>query len=314
MLGAICARPAPPTAVSGRPEVIRSVMSSERSSLLVVCDRRGDAAHSLVEALRQGGFRPTVLPDVYAAMATLARHPGPCRMILDVRQLDQSELTFLNLAPRYFPKLDLIAPVFSGTAQRTAELAPGLRSATVEGILQWVSRGAQASTSGYDRRAGETARFDEAAVGSQQLREDTVEVSEAGEADAYEPEARPSPATPPPRPARLSTDGGPEHAATGPALHEAVRMRMAGDDPRLVRRRPPAKPPEAVRAPVAVGVGSVAPAAAPPMVSPVPETSAAAAPTLLREEIDALLEPRKGDSGVRRPDPGPRNRATGEGA
>lgn len=70
----------------------------------------------------------------------------------------------------------------------------------------------------------------------------------------------------------LSTDGGPESSDAGSSLHDAVRERMAGDDPRAIRRAPPRVAP---RKPDSAGQPE-------PSVKPVK-------PTLSPEEVDALL-------------------------
>jgi hypothetical protein len=95
------------------------------------------------------------------------------------------------------------------------------------------------------------------------------------------PESPPPQAGVEPPPAlRLSTDGGPEAAGTGPALHEAVRMRMAADERRPVRRAPVRSPPRGT------------PPVSPPIV-PLPgggeDRPHGLEPMLSPDEMDALL-------------------------
>lgn len=186
-----------------------------KPSVLIVSDADDGAVRDCASALTDAGAGVEVVPDVYAAMArlTLGRNVG--RVLLDVRTLDDKEMSFLRVASRYHPSVEVLVPSFNGTAERMASFGAGVQAVDVEFIIDSVTA-ELAPTTGVEAPPG----------------------------------------------GALSTDGGAESGAAGPSLHDAVRERMAGDDPRVIRRAPPRQTPR----------------------EPGP-----AKPTLSPEELDALL-------------------------
>jgi hypothetical protein len=216
-------------------------------------------------------------------MARLARERFLRYVLLDVRPLDRHEAAFADLAPRYYPGIELIVPLLKGTAERLSEHLPRLRSATPEAIVEALggkavepvgiddsSFGPEPPAAGRDEER--IAMADEPSASNDDPWRDTA-AAESGRPATPEPLTAAAASAPLPAPAaiRLSTDGGPDEAHSGPALHEVVRMRMAGDDPRAVRRRPPSKT-----------------APSQPKLTP-GQTEPDRGPSLLREELDALL-------------------------
>lgn len=87
-------------------------------SYLIVFDGHDDAICSAGELMMNHGSQVQWVPDVYSAMAQLCTGNLPSRLIVDVRILDESELAFINLAPRYFPELKVTVPTLDGTLSR----------------------------------------------------------------------------------------------------------------------------------------------------------------------------------------------------
>jgi len=265
---------------SDEPPVMRT---PSQPAVLIVSDRCDGALEQMMRRVEEQGWRVVHVPDVYAAMARLARERSLRYVLLDVRPLDRHEAAFADLAPRYYPGIELIAPLLKGTAERLSEYLPRLRSATPEAIVEALSGeavepavigdssvGPEQSAAGRD--AERTAQTDEPSASNGDACQEMA-AAESGRPATPEPPTAAAANAPLPAPAaiRLSTDGGPDEAHSGPALHEVVRMRMAGDDPRAVRRRPPSKsaPPQPTRSPG--------------------QTEPDRGSSLLREELDALL-------------------------
>lgn len=257
-------------------------------NVLVVGDRRTPALAKGFESLIRAGVSAVFASDVYEAMAVLALRPTIRRLLIDIRGLDGAEADFLTLAPRYFPSVDITVPLLERTGERVAMLGVSRRVARVEDFVSEVlGGGAQLFRAADSQLApppssvpnAPNADFGNSKVDHQSAPEEpgtTDQPIDADERDVPRSEFR-VPGSPrgPRRP--LSTDGGFDAAEKGPTLHESVRMRMGGNDPRTVRRRPP-------------GAGP----ATPPASRSSHLTGADAA--LSREELDALLndEPTNG--------------------
>jgi hypothetical protein len=166
--------------------------------ILIVSNMDDWSVRDCLSALTDAGAQVETVPDVYAAMARLALGPMVSEILLDARTLDDQEMSFLRVAPRYHPSVKVLVPSFDGTAERVAAYGAGLRAVDVASIV-----------------ASLAAQCAPAATGADQ----------------------------PPTTA-LSTDEGLDSVAPGPSLHESVRQRMAGDDPRRTRRRPPRRAPD----------------------------------------------------------------------
>lgn len=230
-----------------------SAPAQSRLSVLIVGPLADKALADCAERLRRGGLKVLLVDDVYSAMAALASRVDLRKVVIDVCPLDRPESAFVELAPRYFPKMKLWIPLLSGTRDRLATLgltAHATEIGEIESDLLGIDHAPVPST-----EPQATTESDADAV----LREAPKnEPAAAGEAPVNNSESDPE-----------------------PSLHEAVRMRMAGNDPRMIRRKPPA-------------------AATPPVQRP-------PAATLSSEEVSALL----GDASERRVDANERDDATG---
>ncbi|MBN2562545.1 MAG: hypothetical protein JXQ75_16595 [Phycisphaerae bacterium] len=245
--------------------------SHQRSVVLIVCDPDDEPVRACVTALTGAGAHVKVVRDAYTAMAQLALGENISRVILDVRILDDNELSFQRVAARYYPSVEVMVPLLEGTGQRLATCDAGVRPVDVASIVASI----------------------------------TTELAPALVPPAGHPPDEPVPDAAQPTLQRntLSTDGGPESAPAGPSLHEAVRDRMASDDPRtmerVVRRRPPGAssreaPPAEVPSPPAAGSSTpavpVQPTAGPVSTSNASQPMAdAGKPALSPEEMNALL-------------------------
>jgi hypothetical protein len=176
------------------------------------------------DRLRRNGAPIHRVDDVYAAMALLTERPELRIAVVDVGSLDRFEALFVTLAPRYFPRLRVLIPRTSGTQDRMISLGLSGEPAPIEHIEEEL-RG----IAGYDGNATSTDR--------------------AASLQRESPPSQLSPTSTLPRPGNNVDDPteADEFAADSetpsePSLHEAVRMRMAGNDPRMIRRKPPTGP------------------------------------------------------------------------
>ena len=103
-------------------------------SLLFVFDGMDEAISRCGEEMMRHGARVEWSPDVYSAMALLASGNIPDRLIVDVRGLDDHEMQFLLLAPRYYPSLRLTVARISGAAERLGGLHGRFDIATLSEI------------------------------------------------------------------------------------------------------------------------------------------------------------------------------------
>ncbi len=103
-------------------------------SLLFVFDGMDEAISRCGEEMMSHGARVEWSPDVYSAMALLASGSIPDRLIVDVRGLDNHEMQFLQLAPRYYPSLRLTVARISGAAERIGGLQGRFDIATLTEI------------------------------------------------------------------------------------------------------------------------------------------------------------------------------------
>lgn len=87
-------------------------------TILIVFNGADSAICDCGELMMGQGAAVQWVPDVYTAMAQFASGNVPHRLIVDVRQLDEHELAFLELAPRYYPKIRVTVPVLDGTSER----------------------------------------------------------------------------------------------------------------------------------------------------------------------------------------------------
>jgi hypothetical protein len=212
---------------------------SDIPSILIVADVVQPPFSDAVAALRQSGLAVAVAADVYTATAELALSSAFRHVLIDVRNLDPQERAFLQLAPRYFRGVRLCVADLPGASSRLRLDESPLPLKTVQSFISAVIAQRDEPVSAIEIQA------------------------EPMQSSAPTPAPSPPSAPPPPRPAPrapLSTDSA-TIPSEAPSLHEAVRRRMAGDEPAPPQRKPPVRTP--------------------------PKT----APTISPQELDALLTP-----------------------
>lgn len=212
---------------------------SDNPSILIVADVAQPPFSDAVAALTRSGKALAVAADVYAATAELALSPGLRHVLIDIRNLDPHERAFLQLAPRYFRGVQIYVADLPGasTSLRLDENTVPLK--TVQSFVSAIL------TQPEDL--------------SSEIVPQTRPSPPSAAMDASAPASAPPPLRAAPR-KPLSTDGVPT-GGDGPSLHEAVRRRMASDEPALPQRKPPVRTPPK------------------------------AAPTISPQELDALLAP-----------------------
>jgi hypothetical protein len=288
----------------------------------IVSDAADQEIRSFRAAIGQAGVPFESVPDVYAATAKLARGDWSGKIFVDVRTLDDKEMAFLRLVPRFFPRCEVIVPAFDGTGDRPALRAAGLNPLVVSAALDAAIYGCgKLPLSRNDEQSAPEPPIAE--IPEAPLQQDAMEEEPEAAPGIMEEDERiaplveaentplsdePATAAPilaspgddapegtpedamvePPPVLRLSTDGGPEAAGTRPALHEVVRMRMAAEERRPVRRPPPRTPPGAAPA-------GTPPATPPPVTEGTPPRGLN--PMLSPDEMDALLRDDDLDAG-----------------
>jgi hypothetical protein len=271
-----------------------------RPVILLVSATDDEPVRDCVARLIDVGATVTVLPHVYAATARLALGEPVSNVLLDIRVIDDYEMAFLRTAARYYPSVEITVPLFKGTIERVAAYGASVRAMDVDSIVaSTVVRPSEAST-------GEPSAVRAAPGPPPRLEPDIAHEEQRAVASPRKaevplaPAASPAPGPPSavhheqPRTDAPSTDGGPDGGPEGPALHESVRARMAGNDPRIVRRAPPRVGPKQTRPGDGPGSSPAGPAPTGNQPSPPPD-----GPALSPEEVDALLaneEPTERDS------------------
>ncbi len=205
--------------------------TTDQCAVLIVAPNPDSVLQSLGASLTSGGAAVQFTPDVYMAMARLARGEPFGHIVVEAAALDEYERAFLTLAPDYFPSVAFYVPIRSALDERITDNAR-YEALTAAGITDAIlgirdAEIAEAADDVEDEAAG--------AWGEPRVIGDAAEAAEASEAVAA-PEA-PTPHGDPPAGA-LSTDGGLDHQPEGPTLHDAVRERMGFQSP-PPRRRPP---------------------------------------------------------------------------
>jgi len=181
--------------------------------VLVVSDADDEGLHHYVETLTAAGFVVEQVRDVYSAMAQLVLTQGGSHVLLDVRTLDDRELTFPRAVNRYFPSVQIAVPRLPETARRLSAHTDSFRIADAAELAEAWSR--QPEVSGP-----------------------AVPANHPG------PPTGSAAALPGRQSATLSTDSSAETTEHQPSLHDAVRARMAGSEATSVRRSPPRTPPD----------------------------------------------------------------------
>lgn len=262
------------------------------STVLFVFNGQDEALCRCCQTLGDAGVQVYYVPDVYSAMAQLAQGLAPSHVVVDVRLLDEVEMSFLTLGPQYFPDLSILVPLLDGTADRAANCVVPIDALPLEDLTDAVLGILPAVTATLPEDEdvvewGGEEQADSTGPGAAQAA--AIEAAEAtaeAEPSSLDPETVET-AVPPIPP--LSTDIGSETTDAAPAMHEVVRQRMAGDQTARVPRTPPAAVPS-----------WQAPCPTPMRQAPRPPSS-----TVSPEEIRALLddgEVENIDDGLARPE------------
>lgn len=243
-------------------------------TVLIVSAAGDEAIGECDETLRGCGAVVESAPNVYAAMARLSRGLAAQYLVVDIRNLDEYELRFIELAPRYHRRVVVLVPLLDGTAERSAGLDGRFPLLPVQDLIDTILGVRLAATA-------EAADATDVVEWSGED-EDSTACSTEAEAPATEAPIGPGEGLTYAEEALSAVDAGP--AAHEPSLHDAVRQRMAAEaaEP-VVRRAPPDG--QAAGSPFeAPGIGAD---------SPVEATR------LSPEEVDALVrdEPPSSDSG-----------------
>ncbi len=233
-------------------------VETNNRKVLVVSDADDDGLHHYVETLVAAGFVVEPVRDVYSAMAHLVLNKGGSHVLLDVRTMDDRELTFPRAVNRYFPSVQIAVPNLPETARRLSANAESFRIADAAELVEaWSRRPAVSPATPPGSQAGPQDGSGAAA---------SARLSSA-----------------------LSTDTSGETTEGQPSLHDAVRARMAGSEAIGVRRSPPRTPPGSA----ALKSSS---SGAPPNLSPM-NLSAEEMEALLEDEPAATADepPRAGE-------------------
>lgn len=180
-----------------------------------------DSMVACADRLRRAGALVHHVDDVYAAMAMLTECPEVRIAIVDVNSLDRFESSFVTLAPRYFPRLRVFIPRSAGTHDRMISLGLSGEPASMESIEEELRE-----IAGY---GGNAISADRAASPRQEAPSPQLTSGSAPPQAGNNDDA-------PTDDDEAAADSGPSGE---PSLHEAVRMRMVGNDPRMIQRRPP---------------------------------------------------------------------------
>ncbi|RIK69346.1 MAG: hypothetical protein DCC65_00980 [Planctomycetota bacterium] len=222
--------------------------------ILLVGESRPESPGTVRDAFDRRGIAVEQAADVYQAMSRLTTLDNIRYAVVDVRSLDRAEAAFINLAPRYFPSVEMIIPLVPGVEDRLRTL--GILRQPVD-LNRFVSELAPLSEpAAVDSPADDTDFASQPPTGGppESLVLDAIEIppTEPADGESADPVAetpfvldrRPAasafesgpdePAEAPPQSIEIATSAEPE-----PPLHEAVRRRMAANDPRTIRRRPP---------------------------------------------------------------------------
>jgi len=93
---------------------------------MVVSNARDEEIRRFVDDLRRGGIGVEVCGTVYSAMARLARAADQIMVIVDIRRMDDHELRFVDLAPRYHRGVRVYAADLPGARRRMTRMSAAL--------------------------------------------------------------------------------------------------------------------------------------------------------------------------------------------
>ncbi len=207
---------------------------------MVVSDNCEQPLQRLGETLKERGCDVYTVPDVYAAMAYLARGVGADFVLLDGARLDRQEAEFLVLAPQYFDRTRLLYISDTVAPHRDGAAHPRAWVASIEQMLQSVLAVGQAPTAEpQDARGPEDYSVEHPAEWPEAQALDLGPVEAAGDAGVPANGQSSDAGEAAGQAAEARVDTGTVALPTEPALHDAVRQRMAEFRPPTVSRTPP---------------------------------------------------------------------------
>lgn len=245
--------------------------AARQQRILIVSPRHDEPVRAAASMLGQAGGAVTVVPDAYRAMAQLVQPPGFAHLLLDVRDMDETELGIVNIASRYCPATASAALQLPGIEARLARLAPTLRVLDSATLAMRIGDGRVSPIADTHQATGHAAPVadDESIEHSLGVGAAFAGTDPSGHSPGHD------------APSRASTASS-EASEDEVSMYEAVRARMREGAAPPVRRRPG----EAAKPFGMAGMSG-------PCDAPVTETGV----ELTAAEIDALLaidEPKHG--------------------
>lgn len=177
--------------------------------------------------LGQAGGAVTVVQDAYRAMAQLMQPPGFAHLLLDVRDMDEAELSIINIASRYCPATASAALELPGIEARLSRLAPSLRVIDSATLAMRIGDGRVVSTGPLSRPTEQAASVSDDGSIEHSLGVDSGSAPTTRDEPADRIEVVEEAASI----AEETSDGG-------MSMYEAVRSRMREGAAPPVRRRP----------------------------------------------------------------------------
>jgi len=111
-------------------------ISAETNRVLVVSDAHDVEVGRCVERLQQAEVDVELIVDVYTATAKLAKGVAVKTVLVDARTLDDKELAFLRMVPRFFPRCEVVVLELPGLQDRPVFHTPGVRMSPTEGLIE----------------------------------------------------------------------------------------------------------------------------------------------------------------------------------
>lgn len=216
--------------------------TSNRPVVLVVSDNSEHPLQRLGETLKQRGCDVYGVPDVYAAMAYLARGLGADYVLLDAARLDAQESEFLVLAPRYFHRSRVLTLPEAVPSSHIGFSQDAANVRSIDQMLEDILAPEAAveaepaiTSEPEDFSAQEPGDWPEAQSIDLELAAD--QVAAEGEAESPPWDGLESSETTSDAPLLHAVAAQP--APIVPAMHDTVRQRMSEFRPATVQRTPP---------------------------------------------------------------------------
>lgn len=197
--------------------------AAQQPRILIVSFRHDEPVRAAASLLGEAGAAINLARDAYQAMAQLVLSPGYAHLLLDVRDLDETELGIVAVARRYCPGVEAAALALPESETRLSRYSTSIRLVDAAALAARIGDGVRRVS--FSDAAATTA---ESAVTAD---DETIEHAlGVGEAECRHGAADGMPRTP------TSADLDDDESA--PSMYEAVRARMREGAAPPVRRRP----------------------------------------------------------------------------